>query len=177
MAECATLPLSWRFAARVQDLAIGIETPADARNPNAITWAKPEGSRAVDRPEVRHDLLTVRLEKRRQHDFLAEHGRIVIDREAGPLGGDFKQHAIRLRHIYLQRFSPGVPASRTMAAQTEDVTTRASQDRTGDRSVTLSSGPRHVTIRSETRNQRDEGAQVFIGKLVVPRRPAGPADR
>ena len=29
-----------------------------------------------------------------------------------------------------------------------------------------------VTIRSETRNQRSEAVQVFVGKIVVPRRPA-----
>jgi acyl dehydratase len=28
-----------------------------------------------------------------------------------------------------------------------------------------------VTIRSETRNQRDEAVQVFVGRIVVPRRP------
>ena len=29
-----------------------------------------------------------------------------------------------------------------------------------------------VTIRSETRNQNDEVVQVFVGRLLVPRRPA-----
>ena len=29
-----------------------------------------------------------------------------------------------------------------------------------------------VTIRSETRNQRGETVQVFVGKLMVPRRPS-----
>ena len=29
-----------------------------------------------------------------------------------------------------------------------------------------------VTMRSETRNQHDEVVQIFVGKLVVPRRPA-----
>ena len=28
-----------------------------------------------------------------------------------------------------------------------------------------------VTVRSETRNQRDEAVQVFVGRLIVPRRP------
>jgi acyl dehydratase len=28
-----------------------------------------------------------------------------------------------------------------------------------------------VTIRSETRNQRNEAVQVFVGRLIVPRRP------
>jgi acyl dehydratase len=30
-----------------------------------------------------------------------------------------------------------------------------------------------VTIRSETRNQRGEVVQVFVAKIVVPRRPDG----
>jgi acyl dehydratase len=30
-----------------------------------------------------------------------------------------------------------------------------------------------VTVRSETRNQRDEAVQVFVGRLIVPRRPWG----
>ena len=28
-----------------------------------------------------------------------------------------------------------------------------------------------VTVRSETRNQRNEAVQVFVGRLIVPRRP------
>ena len=32
-----------------------------------------------------------------------------------------------------------------------------------------------VTLRSETRNQRDEVVQIFVAKIIVPRRPSASA--
>src|SRR3954466_10213266 len=54
---------------------------------------------SINRLQIRHDLLSLRLEERRQHHLLAERCLILVHPEARSVGGDLEQDPIRLAEV------------------------------------------------------------------------------
>src|SRR5690606_15286640 len=69
------------------------------RHDGRIDDPRPPRPGSVDRLQVPHDLLAMRLEEGWEHHLLAEGLHILVHREPGPIGGDLEQDSVRLAEV------------------------------------------------------------------------------